>query len=73
MTTLNSTTHTLPRLGANSGGQGWLTTAFATLRAWIRRSHARDELGEMDERLLKDIGLTRADVVAEADKFFWQR
>jgi uncharacterized protein YjiS (DUF1127 family) len=73
MTTLNSTTHTLPCIHTRSGSQGWLASAFATLRGWITRSHARDELGEMDERLLNDIGLTRADVAAEADKFFWQR
>jgi uncharacterized protein YjiS (DUF1127 family) len=30
-------------------------------------------LAAMDERMLKDIGLSRADAVVETDKHFWER
>ena len=33
----------------------------ATLRVWRRRLHERDQLSRMDDRLLKDIGITRAE------------
>jgi len=38
-------------------------------RAEIRRS--RRQLAELDDRLLRDIGLDRAKAVYEADKGFW--
>ena len=44
----------------------------ATLREWRRRSRARAELAELDDRMLKDIGLTRADAEFLANKPFWR-
>jgi uncharacterized protein YjiS (DUF1127 family) len=32
----------------------------------------REQISELDEHLLKDIGLTPADVRFEAGKHFWQ-
>jgi uncharacterized protein YjiS (DUF1127 family) len=40
---------------------------------WYDRARQRFQLTAMDERLLRDIGLTRADVAREAAKSFWQR
>lgn len=44
--------------------------------AWIRRCVARAverrELAQMSDWQLRDIGLTRADVAAEARKWFWR-
>jgi|JI10StandDraft_1071094.scaffolds.fasta_scaffold285426_3 uncharacterized protein YjiS (DUF1127 family) len=39
---------------------------------WQQRARERRHLASMDEHGLKDIGLTRVDVLREADKPFWQ-
>jgi uncharacterized protein YjiS (DUF1127 family) len=39
---------------------------------WHRRISDRNALRTMDERLLKDIGLSQADVENEAAKPFWR-
>jgi len=44
----------------------------ATLRVWRRRLRERDQLSRMDERLLKDIGITRAEALRLSDKPFWK-
>ena len=45
----------------------------ATLSTWASRIEDRRQLSLMNDRLLADIGLTRAQVSAEVDKYFWQR
>ena len=40
--------------------------------AWQERLRQRHHLSGLDDRLLKDIGLSRADVAREADKPFWR-
>jgi len=49
-----------------------LSRVRALFRLWRRRMHQRTELARLDERELHDIGVTRADVHREADKWFWQ-
>ena len=44
-----------------------------TVQLWVRRSNDRRLLAMMNDHLLNDIGLTRADVVRESGKFFWQK
>ena len=44
----------------------------ATLREWRRRTRARAELAALDDRTLKDIGLTRPDAEFLANKPFWR-
>jgi len=44
----------------------------ATLRVWRRRLRERDQLSRMDDRLLKDIGITRAEALRLSDKPFWK-
>jgi uncharacterized protein YjiS (DUF1127 family) len=39
--------------------------------AWFERMRSRDSLARMDDRLLADIGLTRAEAEAEASRPFW--
>lgn len=46
-----------------------LLTMVAT---WMERRRQRQALGELNDRLLKDLGLSRADVEGEARKPFWQ-
>jgi uncharacterized protein YjiS (DUF1127 family) len=50
---------------------GWLRT----LETWIDRSHQRTQLGELAELndyLLKDIGVSREEAFREAAKPFWR-
>jgi uncharacterized protein YjiS (DUF1127 family) len=42
------------------------------LLAWQERAAQRRALAELDDRMLKDIGLTRADVDRECAKPFWR-
>jgi uncharacterized protein YjiS (DUF1127 family) len=45
---------------------------IAAIRLWRRRVRSRQELRELDDHLLKDIGLSRADVFYEVAKPFWR-
>jgi uncharacterized protein YjiS (DUF1127 family) len=42
------------------------------LREWHRRKNSRLELARLDERMLRDIGLTRFDAEYEINKPFWR-
>ena len=46
----------------------WLRTAVL----WRETAKQRKALLELDERLLRDIGVSRAEAIAEADKPFWK-
>ena len=43
-----------------------------TLLLWHERSRQRMALAELDERTLRDLGLSRGQVAAETGKLFWQ-
>jgi len=49
-----------------------LTRAVVALLDWNDRHRQRRMLLEMDERSLRDVGLTRTDAMHEADKPFWR-
>jgi uncharacterized protein YjiS (DUF1127 family) len=46
--------------------------AVLTLEAWLDRRRQRQALMELDDHILHDIGVSRADVESEAKKAFWQ-
>ena len=45
----------------------------ATLGEWRRRARDRAQLATFDDRMLRDIGLTRADAEFLSNKPFWRR
>ena len=49
-----------------------VTDAVDLVLTWQARARSRRELASMDEHTLKDIGVTRLDVVMEVDKPFWR-
>jgi uncharacterized protein YjiS (DUF1127 family) len=56
----------LRRLGDHLGRGAGL------LLLWAERRDQRHRLAELNDRMLRDIGLSRADVMAEATKPFWR-
>jgi uncharacterized protein YjiS (DUF1127 family) len=56
-----ATRHSVGSLGGRAAD---LASGFiGSLRAWRKRSLARRHLMDLDDRLLRDIGLTRSDVL----------
>ena len=45
----------------------------ATLRSWIARPRQRRDLAELEDHLLRDIGVSRHEALREAAKPFWKR
>ena len=51
---------------------GWLAQGYEQALGWLERAHQRRHLAMLSDHMLKDIGLTRADVEAEISKPFWR-
>ncbi|MCP5419061.1 MAG: DUF1127 domain-containing protein [Gammaproteobacteria bacterium] len=51
---------------------GLIGRFLATVGVWYERSRQRRALQGLDDYLLKDIGISRADVYREATKPFWR-
>jgi uncharacterized protein YjiS (DUF1127 family) len=49
-----------------------IVKATDTVLDWQDRARQRRRLGEMDDHLLRDIGLSRADLEYESSKPFWR-
>ena len=48
------------------------TLLLDLLSSWLRRARERRALQGLDDGMLKDIGLTRADIEFEVHKPFWR-
>jgi uncharacterized protein YjiS (DUF1127 family) len=57
---------------ADCAGGGWARRLADLLLTWMQRARERRQLGTLGDNMLKDIGLTRADVDREAGRRFWQ-
>ena len=49
-----------------------VVSLFDALLIWQERAAQRSRLQGLEDHLLRDVGLTRDQVVREADKPFWQ-
>ena len=50
-----------------------LCKAFDVLLLWLQRRRERRQLGALSDHMLKDLGVTRADIDVETRKMFWRR
>ena len=60
----------LAQLGA--GLNSALPVLWETLVAWQERANQRGQLASLEGRLLKDMGISRAEAEREAAKPFWR-
>lgn len=72
MTTANATCATCPVEIAAPARRPLLLAVADLLVGWMQRDRERHMLNDIDDRMLRDIGLDRADVLAEAAKPFWR-
>jgi uncharacterized protein YjiS (DUF1127 family) len=65
--------HALPsrRVGLDRA-IAWLQNAIAVLKLWHERGQQRRALAGLDERFLRDLGITRCDADVECSKPFWR-
>ena len=62
----------IPRPTALPALRDAATRALTRLFGWREQARSRAMLAELDDRLLADIGLSRADVARECDRPFWR-
>lgn len=55
-----------------SNASHWMGSVRTRLSIWLRRSRTRHALSNLDDHLLRDIGLNRTDQIHEAGKPFWR-
>ena len=60
-----------PRQMRKAAGN-WLPRALGTLREWRRRAKGRSELRRLDDRMLADIGVSRAEAEYLSRIPFWK-
>ena len=52
--------------------RGWSGEILERMLVWYERARQRRQLGQLDDRLLSDIGVDRFDAGQESRKPFWQ-
>jgi uncharacterized protein YjiS (DUF1127 family) len=50
-----------------------LVQAYEQVMSWLERVRQRRQLAQLSDHMLKDIGLSRADVEVELSKPFWRQ
>ena len=62
----------LPRIHESASPRRWVPDLLSRFRAWRERARSRHLLLQLDDRMLRDVGLSRSDVDCECNKHFWQ-
>jgi uncharacterized protein YjiS (DUF1127 family) len=60
------------RPAARKAQMGLVARVVDLMLGWADRMRQRRHLAELDDRLLHDIGISRADVEAEISRPFWR-
>lgn len=50
----------------------WIGRAVSIVSVWNLRARQRRELRELDDAILRDVGISRAEANFRADKPFWR-
>lgn len=66
------TSYWMGSISTTATGPSVMVRLFDTLLDWMERSRQRHALGQLDPRLLADMGVDRATAQAEAAKPFWR-
>ena len=53
-------------------GRPWIKRAVDTVLTWHERARERRQLMQLIDRMLSDIGISRAEASGEAEKPFWR-
>jgi uncharacterized protein YjiS (DUF1127 family) len=61
----------LKTLSGESTVERWVKSGAAQIARWRKLHHERAVLASLSDDALKDIGLSRADVLEETDRPFW--
>ena len=61
-----------PSLGLRMGLRAVLLRMVDCVLTWQERASQRTALASLEDHMLKDIGLSRADVAREASRPFWR-
>jgi uncharacterized protein YjiS (DUF1127 family) len=62
----------VPQLTVRPRGQRLSRRAVDVVLVWHQRARQRRQLLELSDQMLRDIGISRADAIGEADKPFWR-
>ena len=49
-----------------------MRATLSLVARWIERSRQRDALAGLEDRMLRDIGISRVDAARECEKPFWR-
>lgn len=70
--TMMSTQPLLRRASRSSRAARAISSTIETLLSWCERRRQRRDLASLNDQILRDVGLTRADIEREYRKPFWQ-
>jgi len=56
-----------------TGIEDFISDMEVMYKVYAKRARERRELAHLSDRLLKDIGITRSEVLNEASKPFWRK
>ncbi len=62
-----------PNIQGSAASPRLLTNLVSQVVQWQERAWSRHLLRQLDDRMLRDVGLSRCDVDRECTKHFWQR